>query len=53
MTAKDVTFPLAPVYRRKGITFRQAKAVAIWPEGDEADGRPGVDVVYTSPERAG
>ena len=53
MSAKSVTFPLAPVYRRKGITFEQAKAVAIHPEGDEADSRPSVDVVYTSPQREG
>ncbi len=53
MSAKSVTFPLAPVYRRKGITFEQAKAVAIRPEGDETDGRPTVEVVYTSAERQG
>ena len=53
MTVKDVTFPLAPVYRRKGITYRQAKAVAVWPEGDSDDARPGVDVVHTSSGRQG
>jgi sulfide:quinone oxidoreductase len=53
MTVKDVTFPLAPVYRRKGVTYRQAKAVAVWPEGDRDDARPGVDVVHTSRERQG
>jgi sulfide:quinone oxidoreductase len=53
MSAKSVTFPLAPVYRRKGITFEQAKAVAIHPEGDAADSRPAVEVVHTSAERQG
>jgi sulfide:quinone oxidoreductase len=53
MTSKQVTFPLAPVYRRKGITYVQAKAVAIRPEGSAADEKPAVDVVHTSPERAG
>ena len=53
MGVKDVTFPLAPVYRRQKITFAQAKAVAVWPEGDAADPRPAVDVVHTSPEKAG
>lgn len=53
MSAKSVTFPLAPVYRRQGITFEQAKAVAIRPEGDEADGQPTVEIVYTCPEREG
>ncbi len=53
MSARQVTFPLAPVYRRQGIDFRQAKAVAIHPEGDGTHGRPFVDVVYTSTERGG
>ena len=53
MTSKDVTFALAPVYRRKGIDYRQAKAVAIRPEGTADDGKPAVDIVYTSPERQG
>src|SRR5512139_953607 len=53
MSAKKVTFPLAPVYKRKGITFQQAKAVAIRPEGDGNDARPYVDIVRTSPERRG
>jgi sulfide:quinone oxidoreductase len=53
MTTKDVTFPLAPVYRRQKITYTQAKAVAVRPEGDEQDPRPAVDVVHTSPGRSG
>lgn len=53
MAKKDVVFPLAPVYARKGITFRQAKAVAIRPQGDADDARGAVDIVYTSPDRAG
>jgi sulfide:quinone oxidoreductase len=53
MSAKEVVFPLAPVYRRQGITFVQAKAIAIRPEGDAADPTPGVDVVHTSPGRSG
>jgi hypothetical protein len=48
-----VTFPLAPVYRRQGIEFRQAKAVAIWPEGDSHSGQPAVDIVFTLPGRQG
>ena len=31
MTKDQVTFPLAPIYKRKHIGFRQAKAVAIHP----------------------
>lgn len=53
MAKKDVVFPLAPVYARKGITFRQAKAVAIRPQGDVDDPRGAVDIVHTSPDRAG
>lgn len=53
MDKKDVVFPLAPVYRRKGIAFRQARAVAIRPDGDKADGRGAVDIEYTSPDQAG
>jgi len=34
MTAEQVTFPLAPLYRRKGIDFHQALATEIHPEGD-------------------
>jgi sulfide:quinone oxidoreductase len=53
MTTQQVTFPLRPIYRRKGIDFRQARAVAIRPEGD-ADGAAGsVDIVYTESARAG
>ena len=35
MRGKDVTFPLAPVYRKLGITFVQGKALGIYPEGAE------------------
>jgi sulfide:quinone oxidoreductase len=41
MTPADVTFPLAPVYRRHRIGFRQAKAVAVWPQGQAGTGTPG------------
>jgi sulfide:quinone oxidoreductase len=53
MTKDQVTFPLAPIYKRKHIEFRQAKAVAIHPEGDSSDGKGFVDIVYTEPSRAG
>lgn len=48
-----VVFGLAGVYRRQGIGFRQAKAVAIRPFGDERDARGAVDIEYTEPARAG
>ncbi|WOQ18078.1 NAD(P)/FAD-dependent oxidoreductase [Raineyella sp. W15-4] len=53
MAKRDVVFPLAPVYARKHIGFRQAKAVAIRPDGDQDDSRGAVDIEYTSPDRAG
>ncbi len=53
MTPSEVTFPLAPVYRRQHIEFRQARATAIWPDGDNHGSGPGVDVVYTASERQG
>ena len=53
MSKEAVVFPLAPVYAKKGITFRQAKAVAIRPDGDAESARGAVDIVHTSPERAG
>ncbi len=65
METKDVVFPLAPIYKKKGITFVQAKATTIWPEGDaEAPATAGItgetglaqgaiDVEHTSEGRAG
>jgi sulfide:quinone oxidoreductase len=35
MKKEDVVFPLAPVYAKAGIDYRQAKAVSIHPEGKE------------------
>ncbi len=43
MKPGQVTFPLAPVYDRHGIEFRQASAREIHPEGDTS--RPGPYVV--------
>ena len=53
MSKPEVTFPLAPVYRRMGIQHHQAKAVAIRPEGDVSDSTPVVDIVYTDAARTG
>jgi len=53
MSPEEVTFPLAPVYRRQGIGFRQARAVAIWPEGEGDSGPPAVDIVSTLPGHEG
>jgi len=53
MTKDDVTFPLAPVYRRQHIEFHQARATAIRPEGDRSDPTPVVDIVSTEPSTEG
>ncbi len=52
MTTKQVTFPLAPIYRRKGIEFHQALATELHPEGSGDLARPHVTVRYTDPARA-
>jgi sulfide:quinone oxidoreductase len=53
MTAEQVTFPLAPIYARKGIEFHQALAMAIHPEGDATRKRGFVDIAYTDPSKTG
>ena len=53
MTAEDVTFDLAPIYRRKGIDFQQALATELHPEGAGDSEQPFVTVRYTDPARAG
>jgi len=53
MTTDQVTFPLAPIYKRKGIEFHQGLAVAIHPEGDANHKRGFVDITYTDPEKSG
>lgn len=53
MSPDQVVFPLAPVYRRKRIGFRQARAVALWPDGEGATTRAAVDIEYTLPGRTG
>ncbi|MCL1983449.1 MAG: NAD(P)/FAD-dependent oxidoreductase [Clostridiales bacterium] len=49
MTTDQVTFPLAPIYRRKGIEFCRALATEIHPEGD-ADHASGYVVVRSTEE---
>lgn len=45
MTPDKVTFPLAPIYERKGIEFVQAAATELHPEGDAQDHTPYVVAV--------
>lgn len=53
MTKEDVTFPLAPVYKKAGIDFRQAKALGIHPEGKAGSDKPYIVIEYTSKEKEG
>lgn len=47
MRPEEVVFELAPVYRRRGITFHQARAVELWPEGGAAEASPHVVIEST------
>jgi sulfide:quinone oxidoreductase len=53
MKRSSVVFPLAPVYERAGIEFKQARAVAVHPEGREGDPTPYVEVESTAPGQEG
>lgn len=53
MRAEQVWFPLAPIYRRKGIEFHQAAAKVIHPDGDGSSSRPFVEIEYTEEGRKG
>lgn len=53
MKKEDVTFELAPVYKKIGIDYRQAKAVSIHPEGNDGSKKPFVSIEYTDPKREG
>jgi len=53
MSEQEVVFPLAPIYRKAGITFHQARATVLHPEGDATSDRPWVDVHSTEAGREG
>ncbi len=53
MTSDEVTFPLAPVYKKAGIDYRQAKAVSIHPEGKSDSDDAYITIEYTSEDKAG
>lgn len=51
MKSKEILFPLAPLYRKKNITFLQAKAVSFHPEGDPKESKPYVLSEYVVGEK--
>ncbi len=53
MTKEDVVFPLAPVYEKAGIIYKQAKAVSIHPEGKEGSDKPFITIEYTGQGKEG
>ena len=53
MKPEEVTFPLAPVFRKNGITFHQARGISIHPDGDLNSPLPYVMIEYTSEEKRG
>ena len=53
MTKEDVVFPIAPVYEKAGIDYRQAKAVSIHPEGKSDSDKAFVTIEYTGQGKAG
>lgn len=53
MSPADVTFPLAPLYERHGIEFKQARAVELHPEGQGDDPAPYVVIESTRDKDAG
>ncbi|NEX21461.1 FAD-dependent oxidoreductase [Thiorhodococcus mannitoliphagus] len=53
MTESQVTFELAPVYKKINVAFHQARAVSINPEGGADTEKPFVTVEYTDSARAG
>jgi len=53
MKSKEVFFPLEPLYKRKGIGYKQGKVVSFHPEGDATGAKPYVTIEYPFGENAG
>ena len=53
MPAAKVTFPLAPVYERAGIVFKQARATELHPDGRDGDASPYIVIESTRPGQEG
>jgi len=53
MKPDQVRFKLEKVYKRWNIDFKQAKAVALHPEGDSSSNTAYVAIEYTSAEKKG
>jgi sulfide:quinone oxidoreductase len=53
MTSQKIIFPLEPLYKKKGIGYKQAKAVSFYPEGSSTVLNPYVLVEYVSDKNKG
>jgi len=53
MSKEEVVFELAPVYKKAGITYKQAKAISINPEGNSEADAPFVSIKYTGQDKIG
>ncbi|MGJ8746019.1 NAD(P)/FAD-dependent oxidoreductase [Polaribacter sp.] len=53
MKSEKIYFPLAPLYKKKGIGYKQAKAISFFPEGDKKEEKPYVLAEYVVGENKG
>ncbi len=53
MKSSQLIFPLEPLYKRKGIGYKQAKVVSFHPEGNKTEDKPFVSVEYVFGEKQG
>lgn len=53
MEKSDVEFEIAPIYKKAGIIYKQAKALSIHPEGSETNNKPFITIESTNEETKG
>lgn len=53
MKSSEILFPLAPLYKKKHISFKQAKAISFFPEGGKNEQKPYVLAEYVVGEQKG
>lgn len=53
MKAEEVRFPLEPLYKKKGIGYKQAKVVSFHPEGDASSSKPFVTIEFLYGDKQG
>lgn len=53
MKPEEVFFPLEPIYKRKGIGYKQAKVISFHPEGDTEEAKPFVTIEFIYGKMAG